>query len=358
MKKWFSNLIDSKIKLIVTLSIILFISSIAFAKIFSGNKDKNDMLFNLPSVSISKVSLQKNIKIISSIGIVRAAQGIEVSSTSSGIITSIQFKSGQPVQAGQILATLKNDDLKATVLEDEAKYNLAKLNADRSRKLVRNNYVSRQDADQTNADEKQTKAQLKHDQALLENTIIKAPFSGYLGISQINLGQYVSVGQTIVSLQDRSKMLVDFSIPEKQSDEISLEDKISVNKNEENVTVWQGKINALESQMDNDTRSLAIRAELYPPYDNLTPGMYVNVSVIKTNAENKMTVPQSAIVYNPYGNFIYTYKNGQVTQNYVNLGQKLNDNIIIEKGIDLNSNVVIEGTQKLFDGAKVQVVKN
>ena len=132
----------------------------------------------LPSVSLATVKAAKDLSNLSAIGTVKAAQGIQVSAETAGIITSIDFQSGQAVQSGQILVTLKNDDLKATVQQDQAKYQLAKLNAERSEKLVGNAYISRQDADQTESNVKQAKAQLAHDEALLQDTVIKAPFSG------------------------------------------------------------------------------------------------------------------------------------------------------------------------------------
>lgn len=309
-----------------------------------------------PSVSIIKVMEKKDIKKLNAIGIVKAAQGIEVSATSSGIIQSIDFVSGQNVLADSVLLTLKNDDLKAILMEEKVKYRLAISNSHRSQKLVNNGYVSRQDADLTDSNVEQAKARLEHSEALLGNTIIKAPFAGNLGISKVSLGQYISAGQVIVSLQDNSKMYVEFSIPEKNSDLITVDEKIIVCSNQASQHQWQGKNIALGSQLDENTRSLPVRAELFPPYKSLIPGMFVNVTLLLPDAENKPAIPQSAIVYNPYGNFVYQYYKGVVVQRYVDIGQKIGKNIIIEKGLRVGEEVVFEGQQKLYNGAKVQII--
>ncbi len=315
---------------------------------------------SLPSVSLATVKSAKDVSSLSAIGTVKAAHGVQVSAESAGIITDVNFQSGQTVQAGQTLITLKNDALKATVQEDQAKYQVAKLNAERSQTLANmgKGYISRQDTDQTDSNAKQAKAQLAHDKALLQNTIIKAPFSGQLGISQVDLGQYISAGQVIVSLQDRSKMTVDFSVPEKQSDLLRVGDLVLAISHQGQSHQWQGKVIALGSQMNNDTHSLSVRAQLNPPYPNLTPGMYVEVSILLPKTSDKPAVPQSAIVYNPYGNFVYLYEKGKVTQHYVTLGQKVGGSVLIEKGLAVGNQVVMQGQQKLFNGAQVNLVKN
>lgn len=344
-------------KLLIVSTIGLLMTSVVLA-LLPKHKSASSQQNPFPSVSLNTVKAIKDVAMLSAIGTVKAAQGIQVSAATSGIITAINFQSGETVQAGQTLATLKNDDLKAVVLEDKAKYHLAELNAERSQKLVGKGYVSTQDVDQTISNEKQAKAQLERDEALLQNTIIKAPFTGQLGIVQVNLGQYVNAGQIIVSLQDRSKMYVDFSIPEKQSDLIHVGDRILATTHQGKQHVWQGKVIALGSQMDKDTRSLPIRAELISPYLNLMPGMYVEVSVLLPGTSVKPAIPQSTIVYNPFGDFVYIYQNGEVTQHYVTLGPKVGDLVLIEKGLNVGDQIITEGQQKLFNGAKVHVVGN
>ncbi|RUR19907.1 efflux RND transporter periplasmic adaptor subunit [Legionella sp. km535] len=308
-----------------------------------------------PFVNITKVIAKQDVKTLTAIGIIKAAQGIDVSSPTSNVVQSINFVSGKDVEAGTVLITLKNDELKATVKEDKVKYQLAKLNAERSQQLVGKGYISRQDADLTISNVREAKARLEHDEALLENTVIKAPFGGTLGISQVNLGQYISAGQVIVSLQDHSKMYVEFSIPEKNSDLIKVNTAIIASSTQSSQYEWRGKTIALGSQLDDNTRSLPVRAELLPPYQSLKPGMFVNVTIVLPEAENKPAIPQSAIVYNPYGNFVYLYEKGGVEQRYITLGQAIGKNIIIEKGLHVGDEVVFEGQQKLYNGTKVQV---
>lgn len=352
-----SKLLSSSRVIIVGI-VCICIAGGVFAKANHGDKQKSIKSESLPSVALSKVTDTKNVSSISAIGTVKAAQGIDVSAPTSGIITSIHFESGQSVKAGELLVTLKNDDLKSTVLEDKAKYQLAEANEERSKKLVKRGFVSQQDADQTASSEKQAQAQLDHDEALLKNTIIEAPFPGRLGISQVDLGQYVTAGQVIASLQDRSKMYVDFYIPEKQSDLAQVGDSVILTSHQGESHQWSGKIIALGSKMNDDTRSLPVRAIINKPYNNLTPGMYVDVSVVLPNSVNATAIPQGAVVYNPYGDFVYVYKNGEVIQRYITTGEKIGGLVIVVKGLSLGEKIVTEGQQKLFNHAKVEVVGN
>lgn len=319
------------------------------------NKKDNKSERAHPYVHVTKVITKKDVKTLTAIGIIKASKGIDVSSPTANVIESINFLSGQYVEKGSVLITLKNDELKATVEEDKVKYHLAELNAQRSQQLVGKGFVSRQDADLTTANVKQTKARLEHDEAILANTVIKAPFSGTLGISQVSLGQYISAGEVIVSLQDQSQMYVEFSIPEKHSDLIMVDAAIIARSNQSSAHHWQGKTTALGSKLDDNTRSLPVRAELFPPYQSLKPGMFVNVTVLLPKADDKPAIPQNAIVYNPYGNFVYLYKKGIVIQRYVDIGQKIGKYILIEKGLRDGEVVVAEGQQKLYDGATVRV---
>lgn len=338
----------------IALLIILLVGGIFFAYRLK-NKASSFPRRALPVVNLTTVKAAKAVKHLSAIGIIKAAKGIQLSAEIPGIITAITFHSGQSVQAGETLVVLRNSELKATVQADQAKYYLDQLNAKRSAQLVNKNYVSRQQADQDTANAKQSKAQLTHDQALLKNTIIKAPFSGQLGISQVDLGQYVNAGQVIVSLQDRSKMYVDFSISEKQSDLLQVGESVVICSHQGETHQWHGKIVALGVQMNSDTHMLPVRAEIMTPYLNLTPGMYVDVSVLLPNEKEKPAVLQQAIVYNPYGNFVYLYQKNHVVQRYITLGSTIGDRVFVEKGLRPGDQVVSEGQQKLFNGARVKV---
>lgn len=339
----------------VAIGFSLFILICLFFGMIRKNSEPKRHDRRLPVVKTSQVVIKKDVKVLRVIGIVKAAQGIEISAPASNIVQIIHFSSGQTVQAGDVLVTLRNDDLKAIVKEDKVKYHLAQLNIERAQKLVGHGYVSKQDADLSVSNVDEAKARLEHDEAVLANSIIKAPFSGVLGISQVSVGQYVSAGQLIVSLQDLSKMYVEFFIPEKSSDLVHIDSGVKVISNQSTQHQWEGKTIALGAELDANTRSLAVRAELIPPYHNLKPGMFVNVELSLAENQDKLAVPQTAIVYNPYGNFVYLNQRGVVKQQYVNLGQTIDQYIIVEKGLKMGDEVVILGQQKLYDGANVDV---
>lgn len=332
-----------------TISIIIFFLGI-FSTVSLYALDK-------PYVEIAKTKLIQWGNSIFAIGTVKSAKGIYVSSPISGIVKGIHFKSGQTVKKDDILLTLKNQDLQATLDQDKVKYNLSRQQFNRYHKLFKSHAVSEAEIDQLQSQTKEDYAKLEHDNALFEKTIIKAPFSGQLGIRDINQGQYITAGQKIVLLQDSSKMFVDFYIPENKIDQVKIGQNVQLNLKENKHYQWTGKIIALDPAMDEDTRNLRVRAEVNPPYQPLIPGMYVDVFIypIKTK---KLIIPQTAIIYTPNGEFVYLYQKGKVFLKKIQSSYQFGNNVIISHGLNEGDEIVVSGQQKLFNGAAVNLAGN
>lgn len=319
-----------------------------------GKKKANSAMMMPPvSVKLGQVVQQEASNQFSAIGTVKAAQGIDVSTQVAGTLATINFTSGQTVQKGQILFTLKNEDLQAVVSEDRAKLLYDQDQYARYKKLSSKGWVTASDTEQNKSLMNQAKAQLDHDQALLDQTIIRAPFSGVLGVSQVSLGQYVTAGQSIVSLQDRSMLYVDFYVPERMSDLVQVGRHVIAYSQQTKNYSWDGEVIAAGSAMDNDTRSLMVRAKIVPPYTNLMPGMYVNVSLAVSDDLPQLIIPQEAVVYNPYGDAVYVYQKGKVFQKAVELGDRIGNKIMVRHGLSKGETIVIAGQQKLYNGASV-----
>ena len=309
-------------------------------------------------VKIAPVTERNVANTFSTIGTIKALQGTDISASVTGKIASIQFTSGQIVKQGQVLFTLENGDLAATVQQDQAKYTYDSAQYQRYSKLSSIGVVSKANFDQQKSAMQQSAAQLAHDKALLDKTIITAPFSGTLGVVQVSVGQYVNEGEAVVTLQDNSTLFVDFNIPEHIRDLIAVGQSIHATSSQTKNYHWQGLVQAVNPTMDNDSRTVLVRAKVTPPYTNLVPGMYVTVATPLSAEKLTVVIPQKAVIYNPYGNMVFVYDKGIVTQRPVTLGERVDADIIVLNGLKPNEQIVVSGQQKLFNGMPVQLAKD
>ncbi len=311
----------------------------------------------LATVKIAKVEEKSLTSQFATIGTVKALQGTELSSAVAGKIAKIYFKSGESVQQGQVLFTLENADLISTVKQDKAKYDYDEAQYQRYAKLIASGVVSRAALDLNKSTMEQTKAQLARDQALLDKTIITAPFSGTLGVMQASVGDYITEGKAIVTLEDNSTLYVDFYVPERISDLVVVGHRVVATSNQVKQYRWAGTIEALNPSMDSDNRTILVRAKIDTPDTHLIPGMYVDVSIATSELQPRLVIAQQAILYNPYGDSVYVYQNGVVQQRFITVGDRIDQNIVVLNGLQKNEAIVISGQQKLFNGMKVQLAK-
>lgn len=292
------------------------------------------------------------------VGTVKALQGTNISASVTGKIATIQFSSGQNVLQGQVLFTLENEDLASTVRQDRAKYAYDQAQYRRYAKLGPSGIVTAADVDLQKSTMEQTKALLDHDAALLNKTIITAPFQGTLGVVQVSIGQYVTEGQAIVTIADNSSLFVDFYIPERIRDLVKVGNNVVAQSKQSHVYQWTGTVAAVDPSMDSDTRNVLVRAQIKPPYDNLGPGMYVDVSTPLSANKPTLVIPQQAVIYNPYGDSVFVYEKGKVMQRPIVLDQRVNEDIVVVSGLKAGEKIVISGQQKLFSGMSVDIAKD
>ena len=266
---------------------------------------------DLPYVKIAPVQELNWAESISLIGTVQAAEGVEVSSPVPGVINTINFTSGKSVKKGDVLVELNNADLQATVQQDTLKYQLDNQQFQSYKKLYTKHLISTIGFANYLATMKEAQAQLNRDQALLNKTIIRAPFSGVLGIQKVEVGQYIAAGTAIVSLQDINKLYVNFSVPEKLTDSVHLGDLVSLSSVQTQSHQWSATITAMDSNLDADTKSLLTQTTVNPPSDGLLPGMFVQVKFLLAKQKPVLVVPQEAVNYQPGGEYVYIYKNSK-----------------------------------------------
>ena len=297
------------------------------------------------------------------IGSVVAVQGVTVSADLPGVVEGIAFESGRTVQAGQILVRLDVSQEKAQLAAADAQRELARLNLDRMTHLREKQVVSQAEFDRATAEFKQADARAGEIRAIIDRKQIRAPFTGVLGIRQINLGQYLTAGDPVVPLQSMDPVYVNFSVP--QQDLGDLRVGATVQAAAESVAVIAaGRVTAINSVVDEATRNVQIQAEFRNPLGRLRPGMFVEVEARLGAGTSTVSLPATAVSYAPYGNSIFVVRdlkgpNGKtyrgVEQRFVKLGANRGDQVAVVSGLKTGEEVVTSGVFKLRNGASVLV---
>ena len=304
---------------------------------------------------------------LSAIGSVTAVQGVMVSADLPGIVDRIEFESGGAVSEGDVLVRLDTRQEQAQLAAAEAARDLARLNFDRLQGVVNQSAVSRMDYDRAAADQKQTEARVAEIQAIIARKTICAPFPGILGIRQVNLGQYLSGGSPIVSLQKLDPIYVDFSLPQQYVGRIRVGGPIRFESADLRGTRFNGQITAVNAVVDENTRNVQIQATTANPKGRLRPGMFVETQVLLGTANSVIALPAPAISYAPYGDSVFVVADlkdpgGQsfrgVRQQFVKLGPSRGDQVAVLSGLKPGEEVVTSGVFKLRNGIAVSVNNN
>jgi membrane fusion protein (multidrug efflux system) len=291
----------------------------------------------------------------------QAALGAEVG----GLVTAIHFESGQHVKAGQPLVELNPAPLKAQLAQLEAQAGLAAVNLKRDQAQLKVQAISQAVVDTDVATLKSMQAQVAAQKALIAQKTIVAPFSGQLGIRQVNLGQYLAPGTAVVTLQNLDPMEVDFSVPQSQIDLIRVGMKAQVESSAVPGNVFNATVTAIEPQIDTATRNLKVRARVPNPKNVLLPGVFATVRLSQGKPRDYITLPNAAVAYNPYGATVYIVKkngggaNGKpgqsVEQRFVTTGPTRGDQVAILSGVKAGDVVVTAGQLKLRNGSPVLI---
>jgi membrane fusion protein, multidrug efflux system len=298
------------------------------------------------------------------IGTVEAVQGVTVSADLPGTVEKILFDSGQAVRAGDLLAVQDTRQEKAQLAALDAQRELARLNFDRMQGLLNEKVISQAEFDRASADYRQTDARVGEIRAAIERKAIRAPFTGILGLRQIDLGQYLSPGTALVTLQTLNPIYVNFGVPQQALAHTRVGRTVRVTARDVTGVDFTGRITAIDSVVDEATRNGQAQATLPNPDGLLRPGMFVQTEVTIGAASAVLSLPGSAISYAPYGDSVFVVTNltndkGRsyrgVRQVFVKLGPARGDQVAILSGIKAGDEVVTSGTFKLRTGAAVNI---
>ncbi|WP_197744348.1 efflux RND transporter periplasmic adaptor subunit [Candidatus Nitrosacidococcus tergens] len=346
---------------ITTLLALGLLSSLLFFSWKYYEKYKSSKLITSPlaTVAIDQVHIDSWQPIAESIGSLVAIQGTNVTNEIEGLITKINFKSGQWVEKGTLLVQLNDSIERADLRGLIAANTLASVQLKRNAQLVKGDLVSKSDYDITQAQLENDKAKVDSKRALIQKKHITAPFSGLLGVRQINLGEYLTPGSPIVLLQALDPIYVDYMLPERYFSFLSVNQKISIKVKSYPDKVFTGHITAIDPGFDPQTRNIKIRAIFNNPDLLLRPGMFAEVSTLLPEQKQALIVPKIAIAYNPYGEMIYVVeKQGNdfiAHQRAVRVKDAYGDQVEIVKGLAEGEYVVIAGQLKLHNEQKVRI---
>jgi membrane fusion protein (multidrug efflux system) len=303
------------------------------------------------------------------IGTLIASQGVEIASQVAGIVTGLGFESGQDVPVGSKLVQLDISVEQADFASAQAILREADVAFKRQADLLTKAVASEANVDTARAKRDSAEAALNRIKALIAQKGILAPFAGRLGIRHVEVGQYISPGLAMVSLQALDPIWVDFPMPEQNVGKLHVGDKIELTVDAFPGKVFVGTVASLDARVSQETRTLLIRGTLPNADSTLLPGMFANVAVLAGAPANVITVPRTAVTYSLYGDSVYVLKKleGQPTpakpedtifvveRRFVKSGQVRQDRVAITTGLKEGEQVVTTGQVKLFNGGHVKV---
>jgi membrane fusion protein (multidrug efflux system) len=298
---------------------------------------------------------------IPAVGTVSAAQGVMVAPEIAGTVSQIAFESGATVNQGDLLVKLDTSSEDAQLRAAEAQVDLARLNAERIRKLREDKTVSQAEADTVEATLKQAAANADAIRAVIEKKTIRAPFAGRLGIRLVNLGEQLAVGRGIVSLQSLSPVYVDFSLPQQELSRLQTGLKVLAKSDSYTNREFAGELTAINPDLDPVTRNVRVRAKFANTDELLRAGMFVAAEVVLPGSQRVLVIKSTAILRAPYSDSVFVVlpevKDGRtnlvVQQKLIVTGRERGDFVSVESGLKAGEKVVTEGVFKLRSGMSI-----
>ncbi len=334
-------------------------------KAFQARMMKKSLAGKIPPVTVSsmKAEFQTWQPQMKAVGSLRAIRGVDVTSEINGLVRTLHFKSGDIADAGRLLVQLNADADLAQLRALEASVELAQTVYERDKQQLAIQAVSQATVDADAADLKSKRALVAQQEALIYKKSIRAPFAGKLGITTVNPGQYINPGDKIVTLQTLDPIYIDFYLPQQELSRIAINQALRVSADGYPGQIFNGRITAINPSVDPGSRNIKIEGKLSNPKQQLLPGLYATVDVEAGEKQNYLTLPQTAVSFNPYGNTVFVIEDGGkgpdgkpqliAKQRFVTTGLTRGDQIAILEGIKEGEIVVTSGQVKLRSGSTV-----
>ena len=335
---------------------------------FKGRMIKEFMLSQgepLQTVSTTTAGFLEWLPKLEAVGSIQAVQGTNLSAEVAGIVAEIHFKQGDNVKLGTPLLQLRADDDIAKLESLNASAQLARITYKRNQAQFRAKTISKQTLDIDKANLDMAVANVAQQQALVDKKLIRAPFTGRLGVRLVNVGQYLEAGTVIGTLQALDTVFVDFFLPQQALASLKTGQKVTLTTDAYPTQNFTGTITVINPKIDINTRNVLVRATLKNPKHKLLPGMYATVNVTTGLAQRYITLPRTAITFNPFGATVYRVEDSGkdekgrpkliAKQSFVTTGDTRGDQIAILKGVNEGETIVTSGQIKLRNGSPVTV---
>ena len=364
-------------RMLIMLAIVLLIVLILGGyKAFSIYQQIQMFTAPKPPVSVAAATAEQRPwqQRLPAVGSLKALQGVELSLEQAGTVKSLHFESGQQVKQGQLLLQLDSDQEAALLGTAQADLGLAKVDYGRGSQLVGDQAISRGEFDRLTAQYRRNQAVVDQLKASLQKKSIKAPFSGTIGIRQVDIGDFLASGTVIATLQDLSSLYVDFNMPEQSLPQLALGQKVLLQVAAFPGQTFNATLSAINPKVDENTRNLLVRASLANPDGKLLPGMFASLLVLLPDPQPQVVVPESAITYTLYGNSVYVVSpkqnaDGQpenaadgkpqliAEQRTIRTGERRDGVVVVSVGLKAGERVVSAGQLKLTPGAAIQITE-
>ncbi len=363
--------------LIMLAVVLLIVLALGGYKAFSIYRQIQVFTAPKPPITVAAALAEERLwqERLPAVGSLKALQGVELSLEQAGTVKTLHFDSGQRVKVGQLLLELDSDQETALLGTAVADLGLAKVDYGRGSQLVGDSAISRGEFDRLTAQYRRNQAVVDQLKASLAKKSINAPFSGTIGIRQVDVGDYLASGTVIATLQDLSSLYVDFNVPEQALPHLSLGQQVLVQVAAYPGQTFPASLSAINPKVDEATRNLLVRATMANPDGKLLPGMFASLLVLLPDPQPQVVVPESAITYTLYGNSVYvatTKKNqeGQAEQDdqgqpqltaeqrTVRTGERRDGVVVVSEGLRAGEQVVTAGQLKLTPGAAIRIGKD
>ncbi len=351
-------------RLLVVLSLVIVVYGgvIGFSR-YMGAKFLSAMA-NMPrppvSVSVVRAKTMMWPQTLSVVASLESIQGASLSPQSAGTVTGLFFDSGDMVRKGQLLLQINNNVAHAKLASAQAKLTNAKQARDRQRNLIKRQATSEASLDDAVANFRKAQAAVQEAQAVLTDLQLRAPFDGHMGIREVSLGQYVSPGTTVASIEQWSPLRVIFSLPQREIIRIKIGNKVHLRVDGLSKKGFDGKVSAIDASVDSRTRDVRIEARIDNADERLRSGMYGVAEIILKQGQQTLAVPQTAITFKSYGAYLYVIKQQQgadvAMARSIQTGRHHQGYVAITHGLKAGEQVVIAGQVKLHNGARVRIV--
>lgn len=304
--------------------------------------------------------------VIPAVGVLEAQRGVDVTASVAGQVKEIRFESGQTVKRGDLLVRLDSDVEEGDLRSAQAELVVAQASSRRTQALMESRNVSEATLDRATADVQVRSAQAASLMAKIQKKSIAAPFDGVLGIRRVNLGQYLDAGGPIVNLQDLSAMLADFSVSQRDLPNLAVGQAIQMITDPYPGRSFTGTVNAIEPSVNKETGMVKVQGRFPNPDGLLRPGMFARVNILLPERREVVTVPQTAITYNLYGDAVFVIREAkddkgevrqQVERAVVEVGERRDGRVVLKSGVKAGDLVVTSGQLKLQNGTEVKIAE-